>query len=475
MSWRAALGWTAAAIPRPPVAEDPPNIARVGVDELIADQGSTQPPAVTDGSLVRTLHLSRAGESVVRSMMTETAQDISQRVIELEQSEFELTRMEEERNHLRRVLLNAQDSNPGTDTRSHRDWLSSRNRAEEHANYCARKRDDLRRATRHAALMVESSRYLANVPGIADGLDHAVNAARNNRSTARAPLAYPVLSTQDYHDDDPDRGRYFYIRRLNIRRGNVDLDNRPFDVDTDDEADAAIRQEQQEQTPGARNAEDEAVEVMAAAETLAREVADFEAVPVAERAEESEEEEESAEESEEESAEESAERAILRPRRWPVEAAVEAAAVIRRPRRWPVALPGTVEGVEAAVAVAARAAAIEAAIEATPDVLVPGGLDWERLVLEEQRLNHLFPWQAERVVAATPPTILYQTPGHRMRPRPEITPPSPTTKENLRTLMALVDAAGEGMKKGEVLSEGCWLEMCNTLKILYAQADVARV
>ena len=52
---------------------------------------------------------------------------------------------------------------------------------------------------------------------------------------------------------------------------------------------------------------------------------------------------------------------------------------------------------------------------------------------------------------------------------------SPTTKENLRTLMALVDAAGEGMKKGEVLSEGCWLEMCNTLKTLYAQADVARV
>ena len=51
------------------------------------------------------------------------------------------------------------------------------------------------------------------------------------------------------------------------------------------------------------------------------------------------------------------------------------------------------------------------------------------------------------------------------------TQPTPVMKENLRTLMALVDAAGEGMKNGEVLSEGCWLEMCDTLKILYAQVD----
>ena len=51
------------------------------------------------------------------------------------------------------------------------------------------------------------------------------------------------------------------------------------------------------------------------------------------------------------------------------------------------------------------------------------------------------------------------------------TQPTPVMKENLRTLMALVDAAGEGMKNGEVLSEGCWLEMCDVLQILYAQVD----
>ena len=50
-----------------------------------------------------------------------------------------------------------------------------------------------------------------------------------------------------------------------------------------------------------------------------------------------------------------------------------------------------------------------------------------------------------------------------------------TPRENIRALMALVDAAGEGMKKGEVLSEGCWLDMCNTLKILYTQAPGVRV
>ena len=51
------------------------------------------------------------------------------------------------------------------------------------------------------------------------------------------------------------------------------------------------------------------------------------------------------------------------------------------------------------------------------------------------------------------------------------TQPTPVMKENIRTLMALVDAAGEGMKNGEVLSEGCWLEMCDVLQILYAQVD----
>ena len=56
--------------------------------------------------------------------------------------------------------------------------------------------------------MVESSRYLANVPGIADGLADVVNAARSNRSTARAPLAYPVLSTRDYHDKVKAAGGY---------------------------------------------------------------------------------------------------------------------------------------------------------------------------------------------------------------------------------------------------------------------------
>ena len=372
----------------------------------------------------------------MRSMMTETAEGVSERVRDLAQSEFELTRMDEQRNHLHRLLLNAQESTPGTDTRSHmdlrtrahRDWLSMRNRAAEHANYCLRKREDLRIATRHAARMVESSRYLANVPGIADGLDDVVDAARLSLRFCD-PLAYPVLSTQDYHDEIRRLNiHHFYIRRLNIRRGDVDPDNRPFDVDTDDEADAAIRQEQQEQTPGASNAEDEAVEVMAAAATLAkllaekvplvrtrlalqgvtavdetiaeelqaqggdvdctveilallaREVADFEAVPVAERAEEREEEEDSAERAEEsEEEEDSAESA--------------------------------------------------------------------------EESEHLRPYQTERVLA----------------------PPSPTTKENLRTLMALVDVAGDGMKKGEVLSEGTWLEMCNTLKAIYAQVDIARV
>ena len=62
-------------------------------------------------------------------------------------------------------------------------------------------------------------------------------------------------------------------------------------------------------------------------------------------------------------------------------------------------------------------------------------------------------------------------PGWTEQPTQPRSPRSPAMKENLRTLMALVDAAGEGMKNGEVLSEGCWLEMCDTLKILYAQVD----
>ena len=102
----------------------------------------------------------------MRSMMTETAEGVSERVRHLSQSEFELTRMDEERNHLRRLLLNAQESTPGTDTRSHmdlrarahRDWLFMRNRAAEHANYCERKREDLRTATHHAARSPSSAK-----------------------------------------------------------------------------------------------------------------------------------------------------------------------------------------------------------------------------------------------------------------------------------------------------------------------------
>ena len=380
---------------------------------------------------ITSLHLSRAGESAVRSMMTETAEGVSERVRHLAQSEFELTRMEEERNHRRQLLLNAQETTPGTDTRSHmdlrarahRDWLFMRNRAAEHANYCERKREDLRIATRHAARMVESSRYLANVPGIADGLDDVLNAAPSNRSTTRAPLAYPVLSTRDYHDEIRRLNiHHFYIRRFNIRRGAVDPDNRPFDVDTDDEADAAIRQEQQEQTPGARNAEDEAVEVMAAAATLAKLIA--EKVP------------------------------LVRTRL----AQQGVTAVDETIAEELQAQGGDVDCAVELLAFLARAGGPE---YVSPDYgPIAGWVDSAERAEESEEeedsaeeSEHLRPYQTERVLAL----------------------PSPTTKENLRTLMALVDVAGDGMKKGEVLSEGTWLEMCNTLKEIYAQVDIARV
>jgi len=419
----------------------------------------------------------------LRSMMAETAQDVSERVRALEQSEFELTRLDEMRNYLRQVLDDAQVSTPGTDMRSHmdlltranQDWLSMRNSAEEHANYCVRKRDYLRTATHHAALMVESSRYLANVPGIADGLADVVNAVRNNRSTARAPLSHSVLAqaiessrrtgAEDPNDDDPDRGRHFYIRRVNIRSGNVDPDNRPFDVDTDDEADAAIRQEQQEQPPGARNAEDEAVEVMAAAETLTREVADFEAASAVAM---------------------EAERV----------AATGVAATVERGREEMVAAESTG---------GARGSSIRQIVRIGTAQDHRVHHSQQEQMIDHHELSMIYPanhaefingwgprirlpiYEAARVVAREhveaqnlPPalTILPPTPASRLRDsRPgwtEVKDP-PTTKENLRTLMALVDTAGEGMRKGEVLSEGCWLEMCNTLKIIWAQTEIARV
>ena len=80
-----------------------------------------------------------------------------------------------------------------------------------------------------------------------------------------------------------------------------------------------------------------------------------------------------------------------------------------------------------------------------------------------------YPNASVEEASSPPPPIRRSRPGWTEEP---VQPPN--TKENLRTLMALVDAAGEGMKKGEVLSEGCWLEMCDTLKIIYAQTDVTR-
>ena len=109
-----------------------------------------------------------------------------------------------------------------------------------------------------------------------------------------------------------------------------------------------------------------------------------------------------------------------------------------------------------------------------------------RTVQEQQRRDHLIPYQTNDA-----PLPMRQISQRQIVEDPEITPNNemqpPTTpirirltevddtKDNLRHLMALVDTAGESMKKGEVLSEGTWLEMCDVLKILYEQVDTTRV